>query len=80
MLTKKIKRNTLSNWKPIQVLETVGNERYYYLDLYGSQLWEHSKNDVNAFYIAWRKVVRETWKIPSITHCNLLISLCLLSF
>ena len=44
----------------------------YCLDLYGSQLWNYSKNDVNAFYIAWRKVVRRIWKIPSTTHCNLL--------
>ena len=28
--------------------------------------------DINAFYIAWRKVVRRIWKIPSTTHCNLL--------
>ena len=27
----------------------------YCLDLYGSQLWKYSKNDVNAFYTAWRK-------------------------
>ena len=44
----------------------------YCLDLYGSQLWKYSNNDVNAFYIAWRKVVRQIWKIPSTTHCNLL--------
>ena len=44
----------------------------YCLDLYGSQLWKYSKNDVNAFYIAWWKVVRQIWKIPSTTHCNLL--------
>ena len=44
----------------------------YCLDLYGSQLWKHSTNDVNAFYIAWRKVVRRIWNIPSTTHCNLL--------
>ena len=24
------------------------------------------------YYIAWRKVVRRIWKIPSTTHCNLL--------
>ena len=45
------------------------------LDLYGSQLWKYSKNDVNTFYIAWRKVVRRIWKIPSTTHCNLLPSI-----
>ena len=44
----------------------------YCLDLYGLQLWKYSKNDVNAFYIAWRKVVRRIWKIQSTTHCNLL--------
>ena len=44
----------------------------YSLVLYGSQLWKYSKNDVNAFYIAWRKVVRRIWKIPSTTHCKLL--------
>ena len=27
----------------------------YCLDLYGSQLWKYSKNDVDAFYTAWRK-------------------------
>ena len=42
------------------------------VDLNGSQLWKYSNNDVNAFYIAWRKVVRRIWKIPSTTHCNLL--------
>ena len=47
----------------------------YCLDLYGSQLWKYNKNDVNAFYIAWRKVVRRIWKIPSTTHCNLLLSI-----
>ena len=31
----------------------------YCLDLYCSQLWKYSKNDVNAFYTAWRKVVRK---------------------
>ena len=45
------------------------------LDLYGSQLWKYSKNDVNAFYTAWRKVVRRIWKFPSTTHCNLLPSI-----
>ena len=44
----------------------------YCLDLYGSQLWKYNKSNVNAFYIAWRKVVRRIWKIPSTTHCNLL--------
>ena len=47
----------------------------YCLDLYGSQLWKYSRNNVTAFYTAWRKVVRRIWKIPSTTHCNLLPSI-----
>ena len=47
----------------------------YCLVLYGSQLWKYSKNDVNAFYIAWRKVVGQIWKISSTTHCNMLPSI-----
>ena len=51
----------------------------YCLDLYGSQLWKYSKNDVNAFYIAWQKVVRRIWKIRIlliVTCYPPLISLC----
>ena len=47
----------------------------YCLDLYGSQLWNYSKHDVNHFYVAWRKTIRRLWKIPNTTHCNLLSSI-----
>ena len=30
----------------------------YCLDLYGSQLWNYSKHDVNQFYVAWRRTIR----------------------
>ena len=32
----------------------------YYLDLYGSLLWQYRQNDVNAFYIAYRKVIKNS--------------------
>ena len=47
----------------------------YCLDLYGSQLWNNSKHDVNHFYVAWCKTIRRFWKIPNTTHCNLLSSI-----
>ena len=37
----------------------------YFLDLYGSELWNYSKHDVNHFYVAWRKTIRRLWKIPN---------------
>ena len=42
------------------------------LDLYESSLRNYSKDGVNAMFVAWRKVVRRLWKVPNMTHCNLL--------
>ena len=42
----------------------------YCLGLYGSELWNYSKHDVNHFSVAWRKTIRRLWKIPNTTHCN----------
>ena len=47
----------------------------YCLDVYGSQLWNYSKHDVDMFFTAWRKSIRRIWKIPNTTHCNLLSSI-----
>ena len=44
----------------------------YCLDLYGSSLWNYSKDRVNDMFVAWCKVVRRLWKVPNMTHCNLL--------
>ena len=44
----------------------------YCLDVYGSSLWNYSKDRVNDMFVAWRKVVRRLWKVPNMTHCNLL--------
>ena len=44
----------------------------YCLDLYGSSLWNYSKDRVNDMFVAWHKVVRRQWKVPKMTHCNLL--------
>ena len=47
----------------------------YCLDVYGSQLWNYSKHDVDMFFTAWRKSIRRLWKIPNTTNCNLLSSI-----
>ena len=44
----------------------------YCLDLYGSTLWNYSKDRVNDMFVAWHKVVRRLWKLPNTTHCKLL--------
>ena len=47
----------------------------YCLDVYGSQLWNYSKHDVDMYFTAWRKSIRRLWNIPNTTHCNLLSSI-----
>ena len=44
----------------------------YCLDLSGSRLWHYCKDRVKDMFVAWRKVMRRLWKLPNMTHCNLL--------
>ena len=45
----------------------------YCMSIYGSQLFKlYDKYSVNCVYVAWRKAIREIWKIPNISHCRLL--------
>ena len=41
----------------------------YCLNVYGSQLWNYSKHDVDMFFTPWRKSIRRLWKISNTTHC-----------
>ena len=38
------------------------------MSLYGSQLWDTSKNDIHYFYVNWRKCIRRLCKVPFKTH------------
>ena len=44
----------------------------YCMSCYGSQLWDFSSNEVDKFFVAWRKAIRFLWKLPRKTHCSLL--------
>jgi hypothetical protein len=49
----------------------------YCTSFYGCPMWNLESKDVNKFYVAWRKCIRNVWSIPSRTHCNLLHHICL---
>ena len=36
----------------------------YCSGVYGSQLWNYSKHDVDMLFTAWRKSIRRLWKFP----------------
>ena len=48
----------------------------YCMPLYGSQLWDHSNNTVNKFYVNWRKAIRKIFGLPYTAHCGLLPYIC----
>ena len=43
------------------------------MHMYGCELWNLNRSDVQKFYIAWRKVKCRIWKLPSTIHINSII-------
>ena len=37
----------------------------YCMHMYSCELWNLNEKDVNQFKVAWRKIKRRPWKIPS---------------
>lgn len=48
----------------------------YCMPLYGSQLWDLSSNEMDKFYVTWRKAIRRVLNVPYTTHCALLPLIC----
>ena len=44
----------------------------YCLDAYASQLWDYEDKRIEKYNVACRKAMRKVWKLPNLTHCNLL--------
>ena len=44
----------------------------YCTAFYGSQLYPLYDNSMQSIYCSWRVAVRKIWRVPNITHCNLL--------
>ena len=45
--------------------------RTYYINIYGCQTWIYNGNNLDIFYITWRKAIRRVWKIAYRTHNKL---------
>ena len=48
------------------------SEITFCMHMYGCELWNLNSSDVQKFYIAWRKVKRRIWKLPSTTHNSII--------
>ena len=40
--------------------------------MYGCELWNLNRSDVQKLYIAWRIVKHRIWKLPSTTHNSII--------
>ena len=47
----------------------------YCMYICGCELWNLNEKDVNQFIVAWRKIKRRIWKIPPMTHNNLVCNI-----
>ncbi len=46
--------------------------KQYCCCFYGAPLWRFSSNAVKDVCIAWRKALRKIWRVPPMTHCNVI--------
>ena len=47
----------------------------YCCSFYGAALWPHSSGEFDNLCIAWRKALRQLWRVPPHTHCNIIAAL-----
>ena len=44
----------------------------YCMNIYGSEMWKFNNKHLTKFYTAWRKAMRQIWRIPYTSHNNLI--------
>ena len=62
-------RNVTCNTK-IRLVKT------YCTSLYGAELWDLSSDHIDSICIAWRRGIRQVWRLPNTTHSSLLSGIC----
>lgn len=62
----------LANFKHMSSTTKYEMFRSVSMALYGCQLWDFSSKHIEMFYVAWRKMLRRIFNLPSRTHCSLL--------
>jgi len=48
----------------------------YCMSVYGCPLWDFSKDNVDTFFVTWRKCIRKLMHLPYRAHCILLPFIC----
>ena len=68
LLDKKVCNLLISDFRVCDSITLDSLHKRYCMHMYGSELWNLNCRYVDEFKVAWRKVKRQIWRLPSNTH------------
>ena len=68
--------NILCNFRAFDCRTEVRLVKAYCTSFYGSELWDLSHICMESICTAWRRGIRQIWRVPNTTHSSLLPGLC----
>ena len=68
--------NILCNFRKVDCSTKIRLVKAYCTSLYGCELWDLSNNCIENICTAWRRGIRQVWRVPNTTHSSLLPGLC----
>lgn len=68
--------NILCNFRNVDCNTKTRLIKAYCTSFYGSELWDLSNQCVDGICIAWRRGIRQVWRVPITTHSSLIPGLC----
>jgi hypothetical protein len=68
--------NILSNFRNFDCKTKIRLIKSYCTSFYRAELWDLSSNHIDSISIAWRRGIRQIWRVPNTAHSSLLPELC----
>ena len=68
--------NIICDFRKIACITKIRLVKAYCTSLYGCELWDFSKSCIENVCTAWRRGIRQVWRVPNTTHSSLLPGLC----
>jgi hypothetical protein len=68
--------NIICNFRKVDCSTKIRLVKAYCTRFYGCELWDLSNNCIESICTAWRRGIRQVWRVPNTTHSSLLPELC----
>jgi hypothetical protein len=66
----------LCNFRAVDCRTKIKLVKAYCTSFYGAELWDLSNTCIERVCTAWRRGIRQIWRVPNTTHSSLLPGLC----